>query len=399
MVSGNKARNYLSRTLKVAPGNAGLLTAVYLAFLNSGMMSILQGSILPYLREEYGLSYTQSGFMLSAHQIGNLCAVLLAGVLPFLIGRKKSALLLGSGIVIGLMLVTLTGNPVLLVVAYAFTGISRGTMSNVCNSTVSTVVGNRVAGSNLLHASFAVGALLAPLLLLLGSHVPAGWRVAPYTVSALAIIVFVILGRSSLSNEPAEKTAKGSLAFFRSWSFWINTAILFFYLCAEASIVGWFVLYFTDTGRLPAHVASITPTLLWLMVLAGRLACAVLSAKIDKNKLSLILGVLFVSFFGLMLITENSAVSVVCLLGIGLSMAGVYPTTFSSIDSTSSTAVTGAVIAIATTGAVLMPGIVGAVAESKGLTWGVAAIMLALVMMLALMIVKVIISSRGGKES
>jgi fucose permease len=375
----------MTRLLDIAPENAGLLAVIYGAFLNSGMMSILQGSLLPYLREEHGLSYAQSGLMLSAHQIGNLAAVLLAGALPYWIGRKKSALLLGPGIVAGLALAALTGNPVLLVAAYALTGISRGTMSNVCNSTVSMTVGNRAAGSNLLHASFAVGALLAPLLLLLGERFSPGWRAAPYAVAASALVVFVLLGRSRLSGEPVAREKTGALTFLRSASFWLNTGVLFFYLCAEASIVGWFVLYFTDTGLLTPEMAGITPSLLWLMILAGRLLCAALSAKLNRHILSLILGLLFAGFFGALLLAETSAAAFACLLGIGLSMGGIYPTTFACIDNTSSAAVTGTVIAVATVGAVVMPGVVGAVAESRGLAWGIGAVLFALAAMVALM--------------
>lgn len=97
------------------------------------MMSQIFGAILPFLQEEYHLSYTFRGLLLSAHQTGNLLAVFIAGYLPYAIGRKRSTLYLSSGKAVGLSLMILTGNPILLVLAFLLTGIGRGTLSNITN--------------------------------------------------------------------------------------------------------------------------------------------------------------------------------------------------------------------------------------------------------------------------
>lgn len=387
-------------TLQVSEENARLLTTIYLAFFNSGMMSIMLGALLPYIRAEYALDYVQSGWILSAHQIGNLCAVLLAGILPYLIGRKNSTLIMGSGIMIGMLLMTLTGNPLLLFVAFLFTGISRGTMSNICNSCVSEYAGNKTAGLNMLHAVYAIGALLSPVLLMLAVALPSiGWKGAPRFIALLAVVIFILLGRSSLSNTPTPRAAKQSATYFRSSSFWLHAGILFFYICAESTIIGWFVVYFRESGLLSQRLADLTPTLLWLMIMIGRFACAAISTRADKAKLLLCLGGAFALFFGLMLSSTTPTTCIIFLMLIGLSMGGIYPTTLASMQNTSSTLVTGTVIAFSNIGGILMPSIVGTVAEAKGIAGGISAVMAALFGMFALMIVKLVVSARAKKAS
>ena len=64
----------------------------------------LMRAILPDMQAEYNLSYSLRGLLLSFQQCGNLSAMLLAGFLPYLIGRKKCTLILSSAIVVGILI-------------------------------------------------------------------------------------------------------------------------------------------------------------------------------------------------------------------------------------------------------------------------------------------------------
>ena len=71
-----------------------LLTCVLFAFFVSGAASQPLGSFIPFLRSAYGFSYDLSGILLSCQSVGNLVAVLIAGLLPSLLGRRRSILVL-----------------------------------------------------------------------------------------------------------------------------------------------------------------------------------------------------------------------------------------------------------------------------------------------------------------
>ena len=105
--------------------------------------------------------------LLSAHQAGNFFAVFIAGYLPYVIGRKKSTLYLSSGKAIGLLLMILTGNPILLTLAFILTGIGRGTQSNITNVVTAEISQKKASALNILHSTFAVGAFISPFLVMM----------------------------------------------------------------------------------------------------------------------------------------------------------------------------------------------------------------------------------------
>ena len=379
----------LNAFLAVEDSNAGLLYRAYYAFFFSGMMANVIGSILPNIVETYGLTLAFQGTLVSINQIGNLIAVLLSGFLPYAIGRKKSTLILGSGIVLGFLIMSLTGNPIALVVAFIALGVGRGTMSNITNVIVGQYAGNKAAGLNLLHSAFAVGAFISPFLIVLfGKRL---WK-APAIIIAIgmasALILFFF---SNLENKRAQKD-KNEIP--RAASFWLNTFILFFYLCAEATFMGWFVTYFIKNGIFPTSIANAMSSLLWVMILISRMASASLSGRMKKEKLILLLGSSMLIFTALMVFSTNSIVAAVAVLAIGLSMGGIYPTVLSTMEArfTRSTIATGTCISVATIGAVIMPSIIGYVADTVNIAIAMQTILAPLSLMVILQLIKLVIA-------
>lgn len=384
----------LGSFLGVEEKNRSLVYRIYFIFFASGAMSTLLGAILPEMGEAYGLDYAFRGNLLSAHQIGNLAAVIASGFIPYLIGRKRSTFILCLGIVIGLVMMTVTGNPMLLFIAFILTGVGRGTLSNITNVVVGENASNKAGGLNLLHASFAVGAFLAPFVTI--AVIPSGWRLAPWIVAALMLFALILILFSTLSSERMHKE-KGEGTLPHSIHFWVNTFILFFYLCSEASLVGWLVTYFQDAGIFPDALSTAMQSLLWIMILVGRLLCAVISNKVNKNALILTLGLMMTLFFVLMIVSDNPVVIAASVFLVGVSMSGIYPTTLSTMESkyNSSTVATGVCIGTATVGAIIMPSIVGIVAEHAGIEGGIATISVAMGLMVVLMVIKIIISPKS----
>lgn len=386
----------LSSFLNIKDGNKSLVYRIYYIFLCSGAMSTLLGAMLPAMQAEYSMSYALRGYVLSSHQIGNFFAVFLSGFIPYAIGRKKSTLILGSLIVLGLLLMTATGNPFILIVAFAFTGMGRGTLSNITNVVVSENTGNKAAGLNILHASFAIGAFISPFVAVFATAIE--WRIAAWIFAFLMLTALIFVGGSTLSNTPMKKVKTSSeIPFQKSFSFWLNTFIMFFYLAGEASLTGWLVTYFNDTGLMSTSLSQSMQSFLWVMILLGRLCCASLSSKMDKSVLILAMGAMMTLCFVLMISAQSTALVVSGLLGLGFFMSGIYPTTLSTMDSryNSSTVATGTCIATATVGGILMPIIIGEVAEVSGIRGGVATISVALAIMVILMVIKLIRSRRN----
>ena len=75
---------------------ARLFSGCSYLYLANGIMALMVGALQPYLRDTYGLDYWLTGFLISAHSIGNLISSFVSGLLPLYLGRKKSMLLLCS---------------------------------------------------------------------------------------------------------------------------------------------------------------------------------------------------------------------------------------------------------------------------------------------------------------
>ncbi|MEW9125028.1 MAG: MFS transporter, partial [Thermotaleaceae bacterium] len=307
-----------------------ILNCCFFVFAVNGLYAMILGSLLPLISQEYGLNNTVSGALISAHQVGNLMAAFIAGILPLYLGRKKSIIFLCSFVIMGFLMMMITGNPVLLILGFLFTGLSRGSISNFNNTIVNEVSNSSPAALNVLHSIFAVGALTSPFLVILSTNLAGdiGWKIAVCVIIVLAAISMILFSRMRIDNT-ARKTeqVKVSYEFLKNRHFCISAGILLFYLCIEATINGWIVKYFIDSSIMTIEYAQMLASLLWVVILAGRLTCAFLGNRISKEAVLITTSCGTVVFYLLLLSTQNLKLITFAIMGLGFSMAGIYPTT------------------------------------------------------------------------
>lgn len=364
--------------------NKTTLQCYYTFFIN-GAIALMVGSLLPYVRESYALDYRLAGFLVSAHSVGSLCASLLSGILPLWMGRKKSAFLLVISGILAFTLITMTGRPSFLLLAFFLSGITRGTILNFSTAVINDVSGGKASALNLLHASYCVGALLVPFLVLffvrqnIRNWVFASWLLALGIASEL-----IIIARMEVPNNyPARaKNAKKDMGFVRNRRFQIVAGILFACMCAEQSVSGWLVTYLKDSGIMTESFSQIMASLLWAVILAGRLSCAALSARMAKHRLLLVNSGGYVLFFVILVTARSSLPCIVGIIGSGYFSAGLYATALSSVSDITSQYPLALSFALgaAGLGGILMPTIVGVAAEHIGIYGGMSAITAAVVL-------------------
>ena len=158
---------------------------LFFAYFTLGVALIMLGSVLPVLKAEYALNYQVGGMLLSVQSIGYAVAGLGAGFLPLYLGLKKSFILLTSGTCIGMGMLLASGNPVWLLTAMGLIGISKGAVTNYNNQIMTELAEGDAGPLNLMHAFFAIGACIAPFIVLLCGKVDAsGWRLAVFLSAA-----------------------------------------------------------------------------------------------------------------------------------------------------------------------------------------------------------------------
>lgn len=349
-----------------------LLHTMLLAYFLSGWTALF-GSLLPYLRRAHGLSYELSGMLISCKSVGNLAAMLGSGFLALYLGRRKSILLMTGGAALSyLLLAGGWGSPALLVGACLLEGASAGGIANFSNTMISTLPGeDATRGFNLLHGSFAVGALLSPLALALCVFLwpQRGWQVMTGALCALCIAQMAVYAGMAL---PPEEVGTGGRtadwSFLRDRRFWLGTGMIFFYLAVEYTILGWLVTYFQDAGVLSQQLAQLMNSLLWLLMFAGRVVGALLTGRVSRSAVLVTDGIGLLVCFLWMLSAKEAWAVMLGLAGVGAFMATLYPTAFAfgSDHIKGNDLGCGTMNFIGAVGGTIAPALVGFVAEKTG---------------------------------
>lgn len=377
----------------------------YGVFVINGMLALSIGSLLPFIRDARGLEYAFCGMIVSLHSVGNLVSSFAAGALPAMVGRKKSILFFNSFFAISYLLILFSGNNFLIALAFFLTGIARGATSNFCNKAINELAPGKASILNGLHAMFAVGAFAFPLLLIaLTASKEANWIYACWFMLIMGVLSWSLYYRIPLENDKAEKSKKGGsagLAFFKEPLFYLCTLTLFFYLCAEQGVIGWMITYFKDTGLLPASLSQVTASVLWIMILAGRLLTAWASTRVHKERLLLLMGFGLVGFFILLLFSSTTPLILVGIMGFGFSMAGIYPTvvSFTGTIIQKYSLAWSFILTMASIGSIVMPSVIGKIAETAGIYRGMQSIIAVVAIDLILIIVLTIYISKLRKRN
>ena len=365
------------------------------AFFVSGASSMLMGNLMPFLRELYDINYTRAGFLLSLPSWGNLAAVFLTGYLPTYIGRRKTVLLTSVWMATAFLLVTFgIGGAALLPLACVMIGVARGGNSNFSNTMMSTLTGDRAAvGYNLLHGAFAVGAVLSPLALVAcTARSENGWRYMAGGIIVLCVTQVIVYSRMDLPEEKITGSIKSvDKRFLKSKSFWLGSAILFFYISVEYAICNWLVTYFKDSGYLSANVSQMMTSLLWVVMFVGRMGGAYLVGKVPRKALLVVDGVGLTIFFLLVLFSRSQVPIFIGIMGVGLFMATIYTTALAlgTEKIRGNDLGVSNMVLIGSFGGIITPALVGMVAEKAGIHAGMGVVACVTVLLLAAILISV----------
>ena len=360
---------------------------LFFLFLIQGIFVLLIGSVLPMMKEEYGLSYQVSGLMISAHSIGNMAAGLLAGLIPMVIGLKQSVLWLNATPFIGFAIALATGNPCWLIFGMLLTGIGCGAVTNYSNQAASVLSEGSSAPLNALQGFFAVGAVISPVLVLACTrNGSSGWRTAVLIViilGALSTVSSAFMKMDSISFEQPKESGH-SLGFLREKLYWVSVIILFLYLCVEGTLMGWLVTYFVDSGVAQESAAQLLNSLLWGVILIGRFFCSVIGGRVFSKAMIRVMSAGILIFLAMLLLSHSLIPMLIATAGLGLALSGMYGTAIANAGDvfTRFPFAMSVFITISGFGSIITPTIVGSVAEITGIRLGMCTLVVPAVLLL-----------------
>ena len=349
---------------------ARLRNTGFVTFFFSGICAISSGVVVSLLQEQYGFAYGMTGTLLSLMSIGNLLAGLLIGVLPGVLGMKPSVLLLSIGYAVGYGIMGMTGVETLLAVAFFLVGIAKGSIINTCTILVSDNSADRTRGMNLMHSCYACGALFCPFLIAAAAKVSTS--LAVLTLAVLGGVLWLVYLSTPFGGKVASGKTKEKIdwSFLRSVRFWLLTGLLFCQNAAEQSVTGWMVTYFKGSGIIAGTLAAYTVTVMWGATLVARLLIAFVFPFKQPRKAMVVMALTCTIFYVAMMQAHSQLPAILLLFAFAFAMAGMNPTAVASAGKMTSVTSMGIMLPVASSGAILMPWVIGRVAESAGLAAG-----------------------------
>lgn len=345
----------------------------FFAFFFSGICAISSGVIVSRLQETYGFAYGMTGTLLSLMNIGNLLAGFAAGVLPGRLGMKKTALLLTAGYGLGYSLMGLSGWMAVLMLSFFLAGVAKGSTINFCTILVSGHSENRARGMNLMHSCYAMGALLCPFVIAAAAGFGNAVPMAALAFCGLALwLAFASVslddsGRSEHADKPAT-----DWSFLKSRKFWLLTGLLFCQNAAETSVTGWMVTYFKGSGIISGQLSPYTVTVMWGATLTARLLIAFVVPLKNAYTAMIKMSLCCIIFYIGLMAAGTQTWAILLLFAFAFSMAGMNPTAVACAGHMTNVTSMGVMLPAASSGAILMPWIIGIIAESAGIRAGMA---------------------------
>lgn len=340
------------------------------AFFFSGICAMSSGVVVSMLQEMYGITYSISGTLLALISVGSMMASFSAGFLPAKIGMRLTASILCAGYALGYGLMSTTGTVWLLMLAFVLVGIAKGGLLNNCTVLVGNNSPDRTKGMSLMHACYAFGALLCPFLMAWAAGI--SLKAPMLSLSALGVVVWVIFLAARLPGREAaaDGKAKLQLDFLQERRFWLLTGLLFCQVAAETSVTGWMVTYYRDRQILSGLLSTYTVTIMWGATLIARLLIAFVFQIKSTFRALTIMGIGCILLYAGMMFSQQASLAIVMLFAFAFSMAGVNPMVVAGAGKRMSPASMGVLLPLGSLGAVVMPWIIGIVADVVSLQAG-----------------------------
>ncbi len=389
-------------------GRLGKTISYYASYIILGLVTGIIGPTLPGLAAHTSTNLSEISFLFTAHSLGFLCGVLLAGRLY---DRVRGHPLIGSALLcMAVMLAVVPPTSLLWTLSGVLfiLGLGAGMLDVGGNTLLVWIYGRKVGPfMNGLHFFFGLGALLAPIIVAQAIRLSGDINWAYWV---LAIMIFpMILVFFRLSSPPIQGsvTEHGDR---RGGSLVVLIALFFFcHVGAELSYGGWIYTYALRTGIASETMAAYLNSAFWGALTFGRLLGVPISTKLKPRTMIVIdLAGCYLACAVVILWKDSGLATWIGTVLMGLSIASLFPTSINLAERNMK--MTGAITSwffVGTSiGSMFFPWFIGQFMESTGpqvmfvvliADFFIASILLTAVLLIAKMRLKM--REEGGRQS
>jgi fucose permease len=253
----------------------GLFIGLFGAFTLFGTSMTIVGAALPRILGDFGWTYAAAGAVLAASAAAYFLSSFLSGRLLKRTGPKAAILIGLAACVVGLAFFAATPSFLLNLFLNALIGAGQGLIEPTVNWDALRMDENSTSRPmNLMHGAFAIGAVAGPIVLGLIMATGLSWTLLFRAISILFAALGLVLATmpfAKLGSVAGEGAAGSTGALLRRKSaYWLGFACLLLYVGAELGISNWIAEYFVRIFAADPAFASLTVSLFWIGLLAGR---------------------------------------------------------------------------------------------------------------------------------
>ncbi|MFG2958017.1 MFS transporter [Streptomyces sp. NPDC048291] len=353
--------------------------AIAALFCSLGFQYATWASRIPAIKADLGLTAAEVGVLLMAAGIGAVASFPLVPVLMKRLGSARLALL--SALCLTLLLLALAlapDYPVALLVMVA-DGVFVGCL-NVAMNAQGTALETRYSRNTMarLHATFSAGSLLAALLAS-GMNAATSSVTAHFGVAAAVLVLLTALARPGLLDDEAPAAEKANEGRSRTgWS--LPSRVTLWMCCAmafgtvtEGAMNDWSALYLREVAKATAELAPMGIAVFSGMMVLARLFADGWRSRWGDGRVVLFGSALAAAGLAFALLSGGVAAALIGFACVGLGCAAVTPCVYVAAAKQGSETL-ALVAATGTTGLLAGPPLIGFVASSSSLVWGLAVV-------------------------
>ena len=358
----------------------------FAVFVAVGLETAALGPTLPGLAEQTHTQLDAISLLFTIHALGYMFGSFFGGRLYDLIPGHP--LMAGMLLLMAAMLALIPLVPALWMLAatWLLLGASGGALDVGGNTLIVWVHGRKVGPfMNALHFFFGIGSFLAPLIVALALALSGSITSAYWMLAILVLPVALWLSRLPSPIPPKNARAQSretehlrdieppveaaQVATGKRNIVLLIALLLLFYVGAEAAFGGWIYTYAVALDLSGTTTAAYLTSAFWGALTFGRLVAIPIAARFRPRSILLVdlLGCL--ASVGVILLWTSSPVAIwLGALGLGFSMASIFPTAISLAERRIpiTGAVTGWFLVASSIGAMSVPWLIGQLFEPLG---------------------------------
>jgi fucose permease len=363
------------------------------------MMSLAIGlNLLPVFLTNLSVTYGGSEG-LSQEELGRLGAITFSGLVVGILltgpmadrwGAKLFAQLGNLLTLASLIAMASAPTYLLLGVALFFLGLGAGMLDMILSPVVSALnPEKRSTALNWLHSFYCVGAVVTILCGTLALQAGLSWRQSSLLLTPLPLFLFVSFAPQHFPALVTEKGRLGLRVLIRKTWFLGALAAIFLGGATELGMAQWLPAYAEQALRFPVWVSGSALLFFSLAMAAGRMSAGAWGGNLDPYlTMAWSCGLTVLLFIGGSFLPHPGWALAACIAA-GFTGSALWPTMLAvTADRHPEGGATmfGALASMGNAGGILMPWIVGWVADKSNLHWGLASSALAPLLMLPLLL-------------